>query len=287
VRTAQGFNSTSDFGTLLTGVITTLLRDTFVVQPRTYEVWTKAVTVSNFKDTIVASGSFPRLLPHGEHGEIVRGLPAITTAATRLREFARIVAISREALLNDDVGLIGGVIESLANAAASCESDVAYGALLDNPVGQDGFALFATQHKNIAPAAGLTAASLTAATTLLAAQTAPTGEALHLLPAFVLCGPALAADARTVLAAQTPPSGGETAAVPRLVVDARITDARWYLATDPGAWPTVAVVHLADQAEPLVDTRDGWDVEGREVRARLDVAAVACDFRGLVLTPAA
>jgi len=101
----------------------------------------------------------------------------------------------------------------------------------------------------------------------------------------VLCGPALAADARTVLAAQTPPSGGETAAVPQLVVDARIKDARWYLACDPDAWPTVAVAHLTDQATPLVDTRDGWDIEGREVRARLDVAAVAADYRGLVLTP--
>jgi phage major head subunit gpT-like protein len=247
---------------------------------------TKPVVVSSFKNTIVAAGLFPRLLPRGEHGEIAHGLPAITTAATRLRGYGRIEAISREALLNDDIGLIGGVIESLAYAAASCESDIAYSALLDNPTMGDGFALFSTQHKNLAPAAGLTTASLAAATTLLAAQTAPTGEALHLLPAFVLCGPALAADARALLTAQTPPSGGETAAVPQLVVDARIADARWYLATDPSTWPTVAVAHLTDQATPLVDTRDGWDIEGREVRARLDVAAVAADFRGLVLTPA-
>jgi hypothetical protein len=212
---------------------------------------TKPVVVSSFKNTIVAAGLFPRLLPRGEHGEIAHGLPAITTAATRLRGYGRIEAISREALLNDDIGLIGGVIESLAYAAASCESDIAYSALLDNPTMGDGFALFSTQHKNLAPAAGLTTASL--------------------------------ADARALLTAQTPPSGGETAAVPQLVVDARIADARWYLATDPSTWPTVAVAHLTDQATPLVDTRDGWDIEGREVRARLDVAA---DFRGLVLTPA-
>jgi phage major head subunit gpT-like protein len=285
-RAAQGFHSTSDFGALLTGVITTLLRDTFVAAPRTYEVWTKPVTVSSFKDTIVASGSFPRLLPNGEHGEIVRGLPAMTTAATQLREFARIVVLTREALLNDDVGLIGGVLESLANAAASCESDVAYAALLDNPILADGYALFSTQHKNLAAAAGLDSASLTAATTLLAAQTAPSGEPLNLLPAYVLVGPALAADARAVLAAQTPPSGAEHAAVPQLVVDARIRDAAWYLVADPDLWPTVAVAHLPGQAEPLVDTRDGWDIEGRQVRARLDVAAVAADYRGLVLTPA-
>jgi hypothetical protein len=255
VRTAPGFHTTSDFGALLTGVITTLLRDTFVDTARTYETWTKAVTVSSFKQTIVASAHFPQLRLVDEHGEIVRGTPPTTTAALRLREFARIVAISHEALLNDDVGLIGGMIESLAGAAAACESDVAYAALLDNPVLGDGFALFSTQHKNLAAPAGLTTASLTAATTLLAAQTAPTGEALNLLPAFVLCGPALAADARAVLAAQTPPLGGETAAVPQLVVDARIRDARWYLACDPAQWPTVVVAHRTDQPEPLVDTR--------------------------------
>jgi hypothetical protein len=288
VRTGpQSYHTSSDFGTLLTGTITTLLRDTFLAAARTYEAWTKPVVVSSFKTTVVASAHFPQLRLVDEHGEIPRGTPPTTTAALRLQEFARIVAISHEALLNDDVGLIGGVIESLASAAASCESDVAYDALLSNPVLADGFALFSTQHKNLAPAAGLTAASLTAATTLLAQQTAPTGEALNLLPAFVLCGPALAADARAVLAAQTPPSGAETAAVPQLVVDARIRDSRWFLACNPETWPTVIVAHLSDQPTPRVDTRDGWDVEGREVRALLDVAAVAADFRGLVLTPAA
>jgi ribosomal protein L37AE/L43A len=287
VRSAQSYHTTSDFGSLLTGTITTLLRDTFVDAPRTYEAWTRPVVVSSFKQTIVAAAHFPQLRLVDEQGEISRGTPPMTTAALRLREFARIVALSHEALLNDDVGLIGGMIESLAGAAAACESDVAYAALLDNPTTADGFPLFSSQHGNVAAAAGITTASLTAATLLLGAQRAPTGEALNLLPSFVLCGPALAADARTVLAAQTPPSGAETAAVPQLVVDARIRDARWYLACDPGAWPTVVVAHLTDQPTPLVDTRNGWDIEGREVRARLDVAAVAADYRGLVLTPAA
>src|SRR5262249_58099197 len=85
-------------------------------------------------------------------------------AARRRRRGPGIIAISREALLNDDIGLIGGVIDSLANAAASCESDIAYSALFDNPTMGDGFALFSTQRQKLPPAARLTAASPSAAT---------------------------------------------------------------------------------------------------------------------------
>jgi hypothetical protein len=62
---------------------------------------------------------------------------------------------------------------------------------------------------------------------------------------------------------------GETAAVPQVVVEARITDARWYLTCDPGVWPTVAVAHLTEQPTPLVADRLLVTIEAPWTRRRL------------------
>src|SRR5262249_62047575 len=72
-------------------------------------------------------------------------------AARRRRRGPGIIAISREALLNDDIGLIGGGVDSLADAAASCGADIAYSALFGNPTMGGGLPVFPTPHKNRAP----------------------------------------------------------------------------------------------------------------------------------------
>ena len=65
---------------------------------------------------------------------------------------------------------------------------------------------------------------------------------------------------------------------PRL--DANSTTA-WYLATTPTLIDTVEYCYLEGQDGVYIETRQGFDVDGFEVKARLDFAAAAIDFRGL------
>jgi hypothetical protein len=62
---------------------------------------------------------------------------------------------------------------------------------------------------------------------------------------------------------------------------------RWYLAASPLAIDTVEYATLAGSDGPELDARDGFDIDGVELRAREDFAAAVVDWRGLVLNPGA
>ena len=69
------------------------------------------------------------------------------------------------------------------------------------------------------------------------------------------------------------------------IYDARLDDAggnTWYVAGPKGK--TVKVFFLEGQAEPYLDTREGWKVDGVEYKVRIDAAAKAVDWRALVKT---
>jgi len=71
-----------------------------------------------------------------------------------------------------------------------------------------------------------------------------------------------------------------------VVQDDRITGG-FYVTTDPGECPTIAVAHLADVAGPELLARDMWDIDARAWKGRDEVGAALVDWRSMVFTPAA
>ena len=69
------------------------------------------------------------------------------------------------------------------------------------------------------------------------------------------------------------------------MVDSRLDDSSavsYYLAADPSQVDTITRAYLAGAGRPSYEVKDGWEVDGMTVKARLEVAAVPLDFRGLV-----
>ncbi len=67
------------------------------------------------------------------------------------------------------------------------------------------------------------------------------------------------------------------------VYEARLDDdstAKWYLAGPKGR--TVKVYFLNGVQKPYMETRQGWTVDGVEYKVRIDAAAKAVDWRGLL-----
>src|SRR5262249_58313593 len=77
-----------------------------------------------------------------------------------------------------------GLATQFGYAAAAMEADVVYGILTGNPVMADTYALFSTQHANLAPPAGIDLASMTAAPPLMAAPKTAEGTRPALTPVF-------------------------------------------------------------------------------------------------------
>jgi hypothetical protein len=202
------------------------------------------------------------------------------------------LAFTREAMVNDDLGLFERIPTFFGNAAAAMESDVVYDILLGNPVLADGQPLFSAAHNNLMLAAPISIDSINAARLAMVNQTSPDGQFLALLPRFLICGPQQELAALQFLQPITIVAATQTL-IPRayqslqLVVEPRITDASWYLAADPNQIDTIEYDFLdgAPGGGPTLETREGWDIDGQEYKAREEFSATPIDWRGLVKNP--
>jgi hypothetical protein len=61
----------------------------------------------------------------------------------------------------------------------------------------------------------------------------------------------------------------------------------WYTAADPSQIDTIEYAYLEGQEGVYLENRVGFDVDGVELKARLDFAAKAIDWRGFYKNPGA
>jgi hypothetical protein len=157
----------------------------------------------------------------------------------------------------------------------------------------DTFALFSTQHGNLMTASVIDVKNVALARSAMMNQKSPDGQYLSIVPRFMIVGPAQEVYALQFLAPLTI-VGAQTGVVPaayqslKLIVDPRITDNAWYLAASPDQIDTIEYDYLEGSGEgPVLETREGWDIDGQEYKAREEFAAAALDYRGLVKNPGA
>jgi hypothetical protein len=291
----HGFLATSDFPTLLAQVARVQLTEGYTATDRTFPPWTRQTTLPDFRITNRASlGLGPRFLPVPEHSEYKRARLALAgVEPMQLEPYGRILAFTRQAMVNDDIGLFQRIPRMFGNAAAQLESDTVYGILTGNPTMADTFALFSTQHANLQTAAQLNVQSLSAARQAMMAQKSPDGQLISVLPRFLIVGPIQELTAAQLLSGIWVPVAPQDVmptsfqASLKLIVEPRITDTAWYLSADPGQIDTIEYAYLegAPQGGPVLETREGWDIDGIEYKARMDFDAAPIDFRGLVKNP--
>ena len=122
-------------------------------------------------------------------------------------------------------------------------------------------------------------------------QTNEDGNELDLAPAFMLVPPVYSMQARQLLAPVTP---NETAKVNPYVgavtpiVDARLgrnASKAWFLLSSPDECETVQVAFLEGSEGVEIFTRDGFDVDGLEIKARMDFGVGFLDHRGAAKNP--
>lgn len=252
----------------------------------------RIVLMNDFRDRrVIRIGDGPRLEKVNEHGEFKHG-PLIEDAASGygLKTFGKIFALSRQAIVNDDVAIFQDIGGQWGRATANFEARQLTDLLLSNPVLADTSALFHADHGNLVTGTGsaLTGLTpLTVAISKLRLQTGLDGDPLGLPPRYLVVPAALEAVAlqlaRDLTAAakitDINPYGGtlEVLVEPRL--DATSATA-WYLVSDQSQ--ALEVAYLAGAEGPQIETRAGFDVDGMEFKCRLDFAASFVDHRGWI-----
>jgi hypothetical protein len=147
----RALHSTSDFPEVLAAVTNKTLRQAYDVYPRTFVPFCRQVLATDFKAmNRVQIGEAPQLLKVSEGGEFKRGTISESKESYRIETYGRVVAITRQVLINDDLDAFTRIPAMYGTAIATLESDVVWGIITANAAMADGVALFHATHKNLA-----------------------------------------------------------------------------------------------------------------------------------------
>ena len=282
-----GLHTTSDFPYILANVANKSLRMGYEQAPRTFLPFCRRVNLPDFKQASrVQLGEAPALNEVSENGEFTYGTIGEGREVYQLATYGRIVAISRQAIINDDLGAFTRVPQLMGNAAANLESNTVYTILTGNPTMGDSELLFSTAHANFqGTGSAPDVSTIGAAMTAIGSQTGLDAATYLNLQGRYLIGGWLT---HTLRAQYTSPNFQPTAQsgvnpytglIP--ITDARITDTSWYVSADPSQIDTIEYAFLDGQDGVYTETRIGFEVDGVEIKARHDFAAKAVDYRGL------
>jgi len=294
----SGYNTTSDFAVLLENTLHKILLASYALTPDSWTKFCARGTVSDFRaHNRYRQGTFGSLDTVPEHSEfknkqIPDGTKESITAATK----GNIIALSRQAIINDDMGSFNSLAMRLGRAAKlSVEVDVFALLGLNSGLGpnmNDGKALFHTDHANInAAGSALGVAGLDADRVVMASQRDPSGnEILDLRPSILVLPIGLGGAARVFNNSQYDAEVSSKFQVPNKVlglfqeiVDSpRISGTRRYLFASPSIAPTIEVAFLDGQENPFLESKDGFRIDGVEWKVRLDYGVAGIDYRGAV-----
>ncbi len=210
---------------------------------------------------------------------------AETGESMTLATFGRRLDVSRQLMIDDDLGLLGDTVTALGQAAAQTEADLMVGLITGNPNLSDGNPVFHGSRDNVAAGTALDLNGIAAARHAMRSRTDLDGKTLiDARPLYLLVGPALETDAEKLLTAinattaeDVNPFGGKL----RLLVEPRLGDSlHWYLFADPARLPCLAHAYLAGAQRVQIQRQEAWNTLGLSFRAFLDFGVAWTDWRG-------
>lgn len=284
---AAGMHTTSDFPILLGSTVNRTLRDAYALAPQTWRPLGRQTTVSDFREVSrVALGDIAALEKVNEHGEYKYGSLGEEGAPLKVGKFGKIIAITWEAIVNDDLSAMTRIPQALGAAAAQTESDVVWNLLLGNPNFVDGTPVFHADHGNLAASGGaINTTTLAAARAAMRKQKSKAGHFLNLGPEYLVVGPDKELEAYQFTSSNYVPAknadiNDSRNASLQVIVDAHITGNQWYLYAAPGLVDTFEYAYLEGEQGVFTETREGFEVDGMEIKARLVFGASWIDYRG-------
>lgn len=289
----RGLHTTSDFPLILGNTVRKILADNFAIQQSDYQWFTRPVTVTDYKAiTRFGLSSGPGLLEVKEGAEYKRGTLTENGQDMKISKFGRIFGVTRELIVNDDIGAFNDVPRMWGQAAQNLVAKLAWNAILTNPVMADNLPLFHASHGNLMTGSALDIANIELAVTMLEAQTrftAPGEDAEYIgqQARYLVVGPALKYAAIRLTTSVDPIVNSAVNPFSNLIVksDPRITGNQWFITADPATTDAVGLLQMAGEIGPQTEERNGFDVDGIEYKVRLDTGAKALDHRWIVKNP--
>jgi hypothetical protein len=299
VRLAErAFHTTSDFPLLLSAAANKMLLAAYQPAAPTYRQVFLRRDFRDFKPhRHLRIGDFPVLQPLLENGEIQAGTMSESQEIVLLQTFARRIRVTRQMLVNDDLGAFTDFAAMIGRRVADFENATAYALLNlangDGPMLATGnapvFATGAARANKAAAGSVLNEDNIGVGRTAIMRQRSLDGLPISLGRSMrILVGPALELAALRLTSAIAPASSGSVNPYVGLlqpVVEPLIPNNRWYLFAEPPTTPVYVYGYLNGAEGPQVTTGPVQGVDGVEVSVIFDFGVGAIDWRGAWFNP--
>lgn len=287
-RTQMGaMMTTGDMPIVLGNTIARRLRDQYQEMTPTWPQFCRRNTAPNFKEmTIVSLAGDTKFKDVPESAEYTAGSLTEASEKYSVKKSGRIISLSFEMMINDDLGAFNRIPQMVAAAARMKEADTIYGILNNNGNMSDGKALFHADHGNLASSgADPSESTLSAACVAMYEQTDLAGDKINVKPNFIVFGPKMMVTVKKLLSLEMTATKSadvnvfKGAFVP--VMDQHISDKRWFLISDPAMCDTIEYAYLDGMEGVSTETQYGFEVDGVTLKARMIFGAKAIDYRGM------
>lgn len=284
---SQRVHTTSDFASILANVQNKTLMDAYAMEGINFDAFCRRRDLPDFK-----TGKLVNVLPLGNMVKVAEGAPVqYATRADTGETFALATynggfAISRQAIVNDDLSALADTPASHGAAAARMQKDIVWALITANAAMADGVALFHATHANLGTAGALSKTTLGELRKLARVQTAGAGllnvQLQHLLiPAAIeeLCLTLLNPQVDIAQAASSSLSNGLRSL--NVIVEPRLDTASTTAYYAAAAFSGIYYGYLASAGGPVVEQVADFDTDAVKSKCTLDFGAAVGDYRYL------
>lgn len=284
-------NSTSTFPAIMSNLANKSVMVGFNEAETTYQIWAGKGSNRDFKEAArvaLSEAGNLELVPEG--GQFKQDSFGEASARTKVATYGKLFSLTRQAIINDDLGLFSKIATKYGSAAKRLVNKMVYAQLTGNVKMQDNVALFDTKHGNVAGTGeALSVKAIAKAITAMRRQKGIAGDAtLNVTPKYLVVPPELEMTAYQIVNSTAAVDGVNSGVANPykgrfiVVADAELTDPdAWYLVADATQHDTIEVTYLNGVETPRLETRQGFDVDGIEYKVAFDCGVSALDFRGL------
>lgn len=284
-------HSASDFGSVLIEAANKSMLRGWDESPETFDKWVRTGNLPDFRTGHrVGLEAFPTLrkvLPGAEYKYVTlddRGEKII------LATYGELFSITREAIINDDLGVIDTIPAAMARAAKATVGDMVYAVLTGNPEMSDGVPLFDDAHDNLV-SGQLGLDTLSNGRAIMRQQRATSGRILNIAPEFLIVPVVQETLAEQLINSISVPGSEHNSGVANpfhkklsIITEPRLDEHSedvWYLSAAKGR-DTIEVAYLGGKARPHLEAQSGFTVDGVAMKVRLDAGVAPMDHRGMI-----
>lgn len=283
----------SQFGSILSNSVNKSMAIAYKAANTTYQLWTSIGSNPDFKGAahyqISEAGELTKMTQNGEFKfDEVQDNGVLKSIAT----FGKMFGITRQAMINDDIGILTKVPEAYVRAAKRGINKLVYQMIGNNPAIYDGQVLFHDDHKNLGTPGVISVTTAGEARRLMRRQTNIRGiEKLNIVPAYLITPATLETDAEKFINSTADPDSNNSGVINpfntklKQITDAELDDyseTAYYFAASSADVDTVEVTYLNGDDMPKLENRFGFDFLGIEWRIYIDYGVTVLDYRGLV-----